>query len=35
MNYYVYEIENLIKYIKSFDSIEVLTFKDAIKKIRD
>lgn len=29
------EIENLIKYIKSFDSIEVLTFKDAIKKIRN
>ena len=29
------KIENLLKYIKSFDSFEVLTFKDAVKKLRD
>ena len=28
------KIENLLKYIKSFDSFEVLTFKDAVKKLR-
>ena len=28
------KIENLIKYIKTFDSFEVVTFKDAIKKLR-
>ena len=27
------KIESLLKYIKSFDSFEVLTFKDAIKKL--
>ena len=29
------KIENLLKYIKSINSFEVLTFKDAIKKIRE
>ena len=29
------KIENLLKYIKSFDSFEVLTFKDAVKKLRE
>ena len=28
------KIENLLKYIKTFDSFEVVTFKDAIKKLR-
>lgn len=28
------KIENLLKYIKTFDSFEVLTFKDAIQKLR-
>ena len=29
------KIESLLKYIKTFDSFEVVTFKDAIKKLRE